>query len=51
LLIAGAILNLRFEIGAGDPFEAEKRIIERAIEMVFADLTRDQRAALVDRPG
>src|SRR5205814_6759586 len=47
LLIARAVLDLRFEIGAFDSFETEQRVIERTIEVVFADVARDQRRALV----
>ena len=51
LLVAGAVLDLRLEIGAFHTFEPEKHIIEGAIEMVFADIPRHQGPAFVDGPA
>src|SRR5207244_5963768 len=49
LLVACAVLDLRFEIGALYSLESEERVVERTIEMVFANIARHERAALVDR--
>jgi len=49
LLITGAVLDLRFEVVAFYPFEAEEHVIERTIKMIFTDITRYKRAAFVDR--
>src|SRR5213594_572058 len=48
-LIASAIFDLRFEIGPLHAFEAEERVVERTIEMVFADVAGDEGAAFVER--
>jgi hypothetical protein len=45
-LIACAILDLRFEIVALHAFETKQRVIERTIEVIFANISRYQRAAL-----
>src|SRR4030095_2929987 len=47
-LVACALLDLRFEIVALDTFETEERVIQRTIEVVFANISRHQRAAFID---
>ena len=49
LLIACSLLDLRFEIISPYAFESEEHVIERTIEMIFADVPRHQCPALVDR--
>src|SRR5262249_26082786 len=49
LLIARAVFDLRSEILALHTFKTEQGVIERTIEMVFADVARHERAAFVDR--
>ena len=51
LLIARAVLDLRLEVVALHPFESKEHVIERTIEMIFANISRDQRATFVDRPS
>src|SRR5207249_779819 len=48
LLVTRALLDLRFEILALHALETEQHVIERTIEVVFADLPRHQRAAFID---
>ena len=48
LLVARALLNLGFEIVILHTFETEQHIIERTIEMMFADVPRHERAAFID---
>src|SRR2546423_5695395 len=50
LLVARAVLELSFEIGAFHPFEAEKHVIQRTIEMVLSDVTGNQRPTFVNGP-
>jgi hypothetical protein len=40
---------LSFEIGALHTFESEERVIERTIEVVFSNVSADQRATFVER--
>ena len=49
LLVACALLDLRFEILTLHAFEAEQHVIERAIEVVLSDVPGHERAAFVDR--
>jgi hypothetical protein len=48
LLVARALLDLRFEISAFYAFEAEERAIQRTIEMIFPDVPRYERPAFID---
>jgi hypothetical protein len=48
-LVACALLDLRFEIVAFHSFETKKHVIERTIEMIFANVPSHERAAFVDR--
>jgi hypothetical protein len=50
LLVSRAFLDFRFEIVALHTFESEKHVIERAIEMVFADVPGDESATFVISP-
>ena len=47
-LVACASLDLRFEIVAFHTLEREERVIQRTIEMIFANISRYQGAAFVD---
>src|SRR5207302_6926480 len=48
LLIAGALLDLGFEIFTLHAFETKKHVIEGTIEVIFADVPGHERAAFVD---
>src|SRR6266487_3613672 len=48
-LVACALLDLRFEIVAFHTFETEEHVIERTIEVIFANISGHQRAAFIDR--
>src|SRR5205823_6585541 len=48
-IIAGASLDERFEIIALNALEPEEHVIERTIEMIFADVAPKQRTAFIDR--
>src|SRR5205085_2565521 len=45
--LARAFLDLRLEVVALHPLETEEHVIERTIEMVFADISSQKSAALV----
>jgi hypothetical protein len=47
-LVACALLDLHFEILALHTFETEEHIIERTVEVIFANISRYQSAALID---
>jgi hypothetical protein len=49
LLVACALLDLRFEIVARYALEPEEHVVERAIEVVFADIPRHERATFINR--
>src|SRR6266566_7177591 len=48
-IIARAGLDERFEISALNALEAKQHVIERTIEMVFADIAPKQGTAFIDR--
>src|SRR5882757_5054380 len=48
-IIARAGLDERFEISALNALETKERVIERTIEMVFADIAPKQRPTFIDR--
>jgi len=48
-IIVRASLDERFEIMAFNTFEPEKHVIERTIEMVFADVAPKERTTFIDR--
>ena len=48
LLVACALLDLRFEIVALHALETEKHVIERTIEMIFPDIPGDQGATFIN---
>ncbi len=47
--VAGAFLHFRLEVVTFHAFETEKHVIERTIEMIFADVSGDERATLIQR--
>jgi len=47
-LVARTLLDLRLKIRGRHTFETEKHIIERTIEVIFADVACNERAALVN---
>jgi hypothetical protein len=47
-LVARSLLDLRLEIVAFHVFETEEHVIERTIEVIFADISRHQGAAFID---
>ena len=48
-LIARSVFNLGFEIVPFNALETEQRVIERAIKVIFTDVSRYERAAFIDR--
>lgn len=48
-LVARAPFGLRFEIVAFHTLETEERVIQRTIEVIFANVSRHQGTALIDR--
>ena len=49
LLVACALLDLRFEIVARYALESEENVVERTIEMIFADIPHHERATFINR--
>jgi hypothetical protein len=49
LLVACSLLDLRFEIISPYAFESEEHVIERTIEVIFADVPGHECPAFVDR--
>jgi hypothetical protein len=47
--VARPLLDLRFEIVALHSFEAKEHVIERTIEVIFANISPNQGAAFIDR--
>ena len=47
-LVACALLDLRFEIVSLHTFETKDNVIERTIEVIFANISRYQRATFID---
>ena len=48
-LVARALFDLRFEVVTVHTFETKEHVIEWTIEMIFADVPGDERAAFIDR--
>jgi hypothetical protein len=51
LFVTGALLHFRFEVVAFHAFEAKEHVVERAIEMVFANVPGDEGATFIERPS
>ena len=49
LLVACSLLDLRFEIISPYAFESEEHVIERTVEVIFADVPGHECSAFVDR--
>src|SRR5947199_2177788 len=47
-LVACALFDLRFEVVALHTFETKDHVIERTIEVIFANISRYQRATFID---
>jgi len=50
-MISGALLDVRLEVFAFDVLELEAHATQWTIEMIFADVARDQSATFVDGPS
>ena len=48
-LVACALFDLRFEIVAFHPFETKDHVIQRTIEVIFANISCHQCATFIDR--